>query len=127
MDCSSPPLIARLRRRLSAVAWFGVVAILFKIGLATACFGDGPQGDANPVSGAATVIKAIAADTSEDTDAACWHAGTSACHCDCAHGSALLVASVALSSVPPDSLALSFPTSTPLLTPREPALRPPIA
>jgi hypothetical protein len=128
MDRSVPPLITRLRRRLLTVAWIGVAAILFKIGLATACFGDGAQADANAAPAAAAMVKAIAADVADDGSAtACWHAGNSSCHCSCTHGSALPVAAVALPSLQPDGAALPLQASSPPVAPREPALRPPIA
>ena len=127
MDRSSP-LITRLRRRLLTVAWIGVAAILFKIGLATLCFGDGLEANADAAPAAAAMVKAVAADTSDDgLDKGCLHAGSGSCHCSCLHGSALPVSAVALLSLQPGGVAAPFPATSPRLTPREPALRPPIA
>ncbi|MBN8888502.1 MAG: hypothetical protein J0I77_22505 [Rudaea sp.] len=129
MDRALPPLITRLRRRLLAAAWFGVFAILFKISMAMACFGDGVQRDAGAASTVTTTTAAasvaIADSSSDGVETPCWHAGAGGCHCGCLHGSALPVALVVLS--PPFSgFALPPVTPTPLLTPRESTLRPPI-
>lgn len=127
MDRSPPPLITRLRRRLFAVAWFGVVAILFKVGMAMACLGDGSQMDAGAKPSAAATISVAAADTGDDAvGAACWHANSGGCHCGCLHGSALSTPVVALPSLVFSGLALPMTAPSPPLSPREPVLRPPI-
>ncbi|MBN8885566.1 MAG: hypothetical protein J0I77_07585 [Rudaea sp.] len=127
MDRSLPPLITRLRRRLFAVAWFGVVAILFKVGVAMACLSDGSQMDAGAKPNATATVSVAVADSGDDAvGAACWHANSGGCHCGCLHGSALSTPVVALPSLVFSGVALPMTAASPPLSPRESVLRPPI-
>ncbi|HEX7915796.1 hypothetical protein [Rudaea sp.] len=121
-------MIARLRRHLAAVMWLAVFVMLAKVSIATACLTDGPR--AEPSSSTAVVVAdASAAGSSADDDAAfaCWHAAQGGCHCSCAHGSALPIADVGLVPMQFRGVVFSEAVPAPLLTAREPVLRPPIA
>ncbi len=117
-----PPLITRLRQRVQAVAWLGVLAMLFKFALATACAGDGLASQS--IDGSVVSAAALAGDA---LDAECWHAGATGCHCHCLHASALPLSPPVVVACPPCTEAPAMRLPHLLLTPREPALRPPIA
>ena len=124
-----PPLITRMRRRFMATAWLGVFAILFKIGVATVCMNDAVRADtgAAPVSSMALDVSASSIASDDGLATTCWHASAGGCHCGCLHGSALPIAVTAVPSLALFDAAPSFASPSPQLTPREPALRPPIA
>ena len=129
MNRSLPPLITRMRRRFMAAAWLGVFAILFKIGIATICMSDAVTTDARAAPVSLMAIDAFAGDAASEDGAAttCLHASAGGCHCGCLHGSALPIAVTAVPSLASFSAAPPFASPSPQLTPREPALRPPIA
>ena len=128
MNASTPTLIAHFRRRIVASAWLFAFLVLAKAVVVTACLTD----DIDVSSSLATtstidsaVQPALGADS--DSDGGCWHAGSTGCHCACAHGSALLADSLTTGA------SHSGPTLLPPIAPREFAaprsatLRPPIA
>jgi hypothetical protein len=129
MSLASPPLIARLRRRLMTMVWLLALIVLGQGALASLCLADGlaladqdtaltlekPTSDATPLA------------TSDEMTAPCWHAGSGGCHCVCTHGLALPVvtSSWTAANLPLAHAALSPVPSRHVLLP--PLLRPPIA
>jgi hypothetical protein len=122
----APPLITRLRRRIAATAWLFALVVLAKATMATACMGDGT---AEPTVATAGIVDAVAAHSASpaDDDDICFHAGSTGCHCACAHGAALAVDATTVIAPLLASTPLPSISSLALLAPRSTTLRPPIA
>jgi hypothetical protein len=122
----APPLTARLRHRLRAVAWLFALVIITKGLLASLCVTDGLTQFASTDTAAIATAEASPVHLDEDA-VPCWHAGAEGCHCSCVHASALATtASVLLAG--PLAIVRPAPSTAPppqLLLP--PMLRPPIA
>jgi hypothetical protein len=120
-----PPLITRLRRRIAATAWLFAFVVLAKATLATACMGDGTAESTVTTAG---VVDAVAAHPAlaSDSDDTCFHAGSTGCHCACAHGAALAVDASTVIAPLLASIPLPSISSHALLAPRSTTLRPPI-
>jgi hypothetical protein len=125
MLVAAPPLITRLRRRIAAAAWLLAFLVLAKATLATACFVDGTTESTLTTAGVVDAA-AVTPASASDSDEICFHAGSTGCHCACAHGAALAVDATAviaplLASIPLPSISSLAPLAPPSTT-----LRPPI-
>ena len=124
MVVSAPPLITRLRRRIAATAWLFAFVVLAKAAVSTACMG---EGTAESVATAGVVDSVTALlESASDSDDNCFHAGSTGCHCACAHGAVLAVDATTIIPSLLESIPLPSISSLALLAPRSTTLRPPI-
>ena len=122
----APPLISRLRRRIAATAWLFAFVVLAKATLATACMGDGVAESTVTTTGVVDAVVSHPASASGSDDI-CFHAGSTGCHCTCAHGAVLAVDATTVIEPLLASITLPPISALALLAPRSMALRPPIA
>jgi len=123
-----PRFLQRLRRHKGGwVLLFA--ALMIKIAASTVCVLDGPPlASGTPASGQAQALVTMQADTVTAGDGdVCLLGEGSGCHCACAHGAALPMTAVALTSVVAlPQVVTHLPSAPPALIARSP-LRPPIA
>lgn len=128
MSFPRPPLIARLRHRLTAVTWLFALLMVMKVAFATACLTDGAPAGGDLVIEAKSQVDSLASGESPGAGLGhCWHAGASGCHCSCAHGLAIpsIAAGVVEASTQSTDYRRGFTTPPSIAVDQE--LRPPIA
>jgi len=125
MVVSAPPLITRLRRRIAATAWLFAFVVLAKATLSTACMGEGTAESTAATAGVVDSVAALQA-SAADSDDTCFHAGSTGCHCACAHGAVLAVDTTTVIAPLLVSIPLPSISSLAVLAPRSTTLRPPI-
>ncbi|MEO6688122.1 MAG: hypothetical protein ABIS07_08690 [Dokdonella sp.] len=136
MQTPSPPLLARLRRRLAASVWLFALLVVAKATIAVGCANEQLATSTSPDTAtiasvhesASITLPGSTASASDTTDAErCWHDGSNGCHCACAHSSPL--PGVLSDMATPNPGSFEFPATfvLPILARRESALRPPIA
>ena len=131
MSRSAPPLIARLRHRLTAATWLFAFLMLMKGALSVGCAMDGlpdgsPSATGNPHQSelGGSIVQAT---TGTGSGADCWLADSGGCHCSCAHGLAIPSAANGVSASIVPSAVLASTEPAPPLRCLGTALRPPIA
>jgi hypothetical protein len=126
MAARTSSLITRLRRSFAVTAMLLAFLMLAKVVFVTVCLADGFTESA-PIAAAAAEDSA---DTSpvpaSDDDGACWHAGSTGCHCACAHGSALATDAMTVTALSPASISLPAVAPLAFSARRSTTFRPPI-
>ena len=122
------PLIARLRRRLAALAWLCTFVVLAKGALISTCLADGVGVAQGPIAATLNVSSdAVAVHADGDRANPCWHAGSGGCHCTCAHSAVVPATTWSTSAVAHEEIPAPTVQVAPRPRPPIAELRPPIA
>jgi hypothetical protein len=121
-------LLARLRRRLTAVTWLFALLLLAKAGVAMACAADGLAQHESEISASLVEAPQLSDANVNPADAdSCWHEGGGGCHCACAHAAPMNGSRVSIAPVATATVEFPATHAPAVFARREPALRPPIA